>query len=125
MVQFELQVKVTQEHIDDLSHVNNIVYLQWAQDVAGKHWFSVAGRNSGYIWVVRKHEIEYFKPAFAEDELTLRTWVERMEGYRSVRRVDILRGDVVLCSCKTNWIALDALTGRPKRIKESHQTAFS
>lgn len=124
MVQFELSVEVEEKHIDALSHVNNIVYLQWVQEVAGAHWFSVAGKNSGYIWVVRKHEIEYFKPAFKGDILSLRTWVEKMEGFRSIRRVDILRGEEILCSCTTNWIALDSDNLRPKRIEEPFQTAF-
>lgn len=125
MEQFELQIRVKREHIDDLSHVNNVVYLQWVQEVAGAHWFSVAGKNSGYIWVVRKHEIEYFKPAFKDDLLTLKTWVEQMEAYRSIRRVDVWRDSELICSCKTNWIALDADDGKPKRIGASYQNLFS
>ena len=35
---FSLKRKVLKEEIDELNHVNNIVYLQWIQDVAYKHW---------------------------------------------------------------------------------------
>jgi len=30
--------KVDQNSIDNLGHVNNVIYLDWAQIVAEKHW---------------------------------------------------------------------------------------
>jgi len=35
---FEQQIVVKQHDIDNLNHVNNVVYLQWVQDVATAHW---------------------------------------------------------------------------------------
>ena len=37
---FELQIIVPPSAIDEMNHVNNVVYLQWIQDVAKKHWES-------------------------------------------------------------------------------------
>ena len=34
---FDLALTVSAEHIDQLGHVNNVVYVQWMQDVASKH----------------------------------------------------------------------------------------
>ncbi len=124
MTKFEKEVTVRPEHLDDLQHVNNVVYLQWVQEVAGAHWFAAAGRDTGIIWVVRKHEIEYFKPAFAEEKIHLVTWVEQMEGFRSVRRVDILRDNELLCSCLSHWIALDPKQNRPMRIPAQISNLF-
>ena len=39
-VRFECVFPVTNEDIDDLGHVNNVVYLRWVQDVAAAHWQS-------------------------------------------------------------------------------------
>ena len=30
------------EHIDELGHVNNTVWVQWIQDIATAHWQAVA-----------------------------------------------------------------------------------
>jgi len=109
-------IEVLQEHLDDLEHVNNVVYLQWVQNIAAEHWFALASDVEDLKWVVRKHEIEYFAPAFLHDHLMLETWVEGMEGISSFRRVRILKGDQVVCSCLSQWIMLDAKSMRPKRI---------
>jgi len=29
---------VTEDEIDTLNHVNNVVYVQWIQDISTKHW---------------------------------------------------------------------------------------
>ena len=34
---FDLKIQVQPEHIDVLGHVNNVVYIQWMQDVAESH----------------------------------------------------------------------------------------
>ena len=37
-VSYAYNLKVEQAHIDKLSHVNNVVYLQWVNDISEKHW---------------------------------------------------------------------------------------
>lgn len=124
MEKHQLAILVKREHLDDLQHVNNVVYLQWVQDIAASHWFAKAGRDSGVFWVVRKHEIEYLSPAFENDELQLITWVEKMEGLSSFRRVEIKRDNELICRCLSQWIMLDAKTMRPKRIPENWINLF-
>lgn len=34
---FDLKLQIQPEHIDSLGHVNNVVYVQWMQDVASAH----------------------------------------------------------------------------------------
>lgn len=124
MEKHQLNIEVKKEHLDELRHVNNVVYLQWVQDVAASHWFEKAGKDSGVFWVVRKHEIEYLSQAFENDELTLITWVEKMAGLSSYRRVEIKRGNELICRCLSQWIMLDAQTMRPKRIPENWINMF-
>lgn len=122
MKAFEQTITVQQHDIDGLNHVNNVVYLQWVQDVATAHWQSLASMEiqKKYSWVVLKHEIEYFSPALLNDVLTVKTWVEKSEGVRSERHVEFYNHNTkkLLVRAKTNWCLLDANTMRPRRIEE-------
>lgn len=112
-------IKVLAEDIDELNHVNNIVYLRYVQDAAIGHWKTVPQEiASQIIWVARRHEIDYLKPAFLGEELVVKTWVDNFVGVKSIRHCEIMRGEEVLARSLTHWIALDAQTFRPKRITE-------
>jgi acyl-CoA thioester hydrolase len=117
---FERRLTVTTSDIDNLNHVNNVGYLQWVQDVASAHWELMASEEMKqiYSWVVLKHEIEYFAPAFLGNELMVRTWVEKSEGVRSERHVEIssMETNKLLVRAKTVWCLLDTATMRPIRI---------
>ena len=39
---FELSIKVQEADIDQLGHVNNVVYVRWVQDAAVAHWRALA-----------------------------------------------------------------------------------
>lgn len=123
---YSLPLKVKPEHIDALGHVNNVVYLQWVQDVAAAHWNSQAPPEvkEKVLWVVHRHELNYLKPAFAGDELTGQTWVVEMQGVKSIRRVNILRGEEILLNACTEWIMLDTKSMRPKRIADELAQIF-
>lgn len=51
---YEHLIQVKPEHIDEMNHVNNVVYLQWAQDAAFAHWMAKASHavREQYKWVV-------------------------------------------------------------------------
>lgn len=114
---YTMPVEVQPEDIDELGHVNNIVYLQWVQQIAGAHWMSRTSREiqESHIWVVLNHYIEYKHPAFLHDRLTLKTYIGETTGPRSIRYVEILRGEELLAKAKTEWCLLDARTMRPRR----------
>lgn len=122
MQKFEIEHTVTADEIDGLNHVNNIVYLQWVQDVAEKHWKSLIKQNplaKKYIWVVIRHEIDYLRSAMLNDTVTLQTWVGKSFGAKSVRHVAILKNNKVLAKAQTTWCLLEAETMKPIRITEN------
>ena len=122
---FHLPIKVIAQDIDELNHVNNIVYLRYVQEAASGHWHTVPDEiASQIIWVARRHEIDYLKPAFLGDELVVKTWVDSFVGVKSLRHCEIMRGEDVLARSITHWIALDAQTLRPKRITEEIVSKF-
>ncbi len=116
---FYLPITVAPEDIDELNHVNNIVYLRYVQDAAIGHWKTVPHEiASQIIWMARRHEIDYLKQAFLGEELIAKTWVDDFVGVKSIRHCEIMRGEEVLARSVTHWISLDAQTLRPKRITE-------
>ena len=81
--------------IDENGHVNNVAYVQWMQDIVIEHYESIGGVNSmqliGATWVVREHKIKYFLPAFENEEIEIRTWVENVRRVRSLRKYEFVR----------------------------------
>ena len=115
---------VDQAALDENGHVNNVHYVQWMQDVAVLHYESLGGReltlSLGATWVVRSHQIEYFQPAFAGDEIEAHTWVANLRRVRSLRRYEFIRKSdgALLVKGETNWVFVDIQTGRPMAIPE-------
>ena len=74
---FEMRITIDPGDIDQMGHVNNVVYLRWVQDVAVAHWLAAAPTVDldKLLWVVIRHEIDYKQPAFLGDEIIARTWV--------------------------------------------------
>lgn len=116
---YEMAVRVGAGDIDDLGHVNNLVYVRWVQEVARAHWQHAARPDDreALVWVVARHEIDYLHPAVEGDEVVVRTWVEEWKGATSRRRTELERADgTVLARALTTWGALDARTWRPRRL---------
>ncbi|MBK8611109.1 MAG: acyl-CoA thioesterase [Chitinophagaceae bacterium] len=125
---FEHAVLVKPEHLDNMQHVNNVVYLQWVQDAAVAHWNARADMavREKYNWVVLRHEIDYKSPALLNDELVLKTWVYDYQGVRSIRMVQVFRKEdnKLLVAARTVWCLLNSVTGKPVRIDEEIKTVF-
>jgi acyl-CoA thioester hydrolase len=123
---FNLRIEVKPEDIDELGHVNNVVYLRWAQHVAAAHWNVLASDEirTQNLWVALRHEIDYLNPAFLGDDVIGYTWVSAVEGAKSIRHVEFYREEKCLAKVKTNWCFLDASTMKPKRISQDLKALF-
>lgn len=117
---FKLTIQVGEADIDDLNHVNNVVYLQWVQDVAAGHWNKVASQTlrDQCMWVVLRHEIDYTSPAIRGDVVEAFTWVDIPKGPTQIRHVLIRRAadEKMLAHAQSTWCLLEPQTGKPKRI---------
>ena len=117
---YRMPLRVSKEHIDNLDHVNNVVYVGWVQDVADAHWKAAAPEEmrAKCRWVVMRHLVDYYVSAVEGDDLELITWVDPAQGARSVRHVSIQRAidHKVLAYAETTWCLLDPQTGKPKRV---------
>lgn len=125
---FTLDIIVPKDAIDNLGHVNNVIYLEWVQMISQEHWVSSVSeelRKEGF-WVVLNHFIEYKNSAFEGDELQLKTWVNKMEGVRSERHVSITRikDDKLIAKAVTLWCFIEPVNHRPKRISPELTALF-
>jgi acyl-CoA thioester hydrolase len=116
---------------DKNGHVNNVAYVQWMQDVATMHSDAQGCTRELYLslnssWIVRSHQIEYLRPAFAGDEIEILTWVCNLQSARSLRRYRFLDTNqkTVLAQAETDWVYVNAKTGRPRRIDSQVREAF-
>lgn len=113
-------IVVTDADIDELNHVNNVVYLQYAQDIATVHWKSVASdeMQANVVWMARRHEIDYLKQAVLGDVLQVKTWVGDFTAATWERHYEIYRvsDNQLMVKAKSIWVPLDRHTHRIKRI---------
>jgi acyl-CoA thioester hydrolase len=127
---YEYDFDVPASAIDDNGHVNNVEYVRWMQDAAVRHFDAAGGtpllQSTGAMWVVRSHRIEYLRPAFPGDRLRVRTWVEDFRRVLSLRKYEFTRpaDGTVLAKGETEWVFIDAATGRPKSIPPELQALF-
>ena len=116
--------------IDANGHVNNVEFVRWMQEAAVHHadarGLTEATRATGATWVVRSHQVEYLRPAFAGDALRVLTWVADFRRAFSKRRYRFTRASdgAVLARGETEWVFVDTATARPKSIPEALQKMF-
>src|SRR5262245_45698512 len=128
MRSFELPLTVQPADIDDLGHVNNVVYLRWMLEAAGAHWMRVTdpASRARVIWVVIRHEIDYKAPAFVGEELVVRTRVGEGTAATWDRHTEVRRvaDGKLLVQCRSVYVPLDPATGRPRRLDASIRAPF-
>ena len=124
---FEYDFVVQKNHIDQLNHVNNVIYIHWVLDAAEKHWrfLSTTEMNEAYVWVVLRHEIDYLASAKLNNVITINTWVENNVGVKSERFVEIKTEGKIVAKALTKWCLLDKKTMKPIRIPPEIIEIFS
>lgn len=113
---YAVEIAVTPADIDELGHVNNVVYLRWVQEAAVAHWRAVATEEEKrrLYWVVVRHEIDYKRPALAGDTIVAQTWVGAASGRVFERHTEMRRkvDGKLLARARTLWCPIDAATRR-------------
>ncbi len=114
--------------IDANGHVNNVVYLAWAQDLAIAHWASAARAedSEALAWIALRHEVDYRRALLPGETALARTWVsDKAEGPRFDRFVRIDGPDGAMCAqVRTVWCLIDRDTGRPRRVPPDMVSRF-
>ncbi|MEO7839596.1 MAG: thioesterase family protein [Anaerolineales bacterium] len=86
------------------------------------HWRDQAHAAGG-----GEHHIEYLIPAFAGEEIEIKTWVENIRRVRSLRKYEFMRkaDGKVLVRGETDWVFVDVKTGSPRAVPDEVSTIFS
>lgn len=115
---YEYDLNVVNNEIDDQGRVNNAVYLKWVQDAVVHQWKRLAPRDAiaAHLWVALKHEIRYLHPAFLNDHIEIQVLLEKLQGARAIIKTLIERNGEVLAIAESCWCCLDATTQRPARL---------
>ncbi len=128
---FQHKFAVVAEAVDGNGHVNTVEYLRWTQTAAVQHanyaGCTQATQQAEATWVVRSHYIEYLRPAFAGNQVAILTWVADFRKASSRRCYKIMRVDDhdVLAKAETEWVFVDASTGRPRSIPPEIKALFT
>jgi len=131
MERFIAQLRVRHYEMDTLGHVNNAVYQNYLEQAAIEHLenlgFSLERyRQLGGVFVMRRIQIEYLRPAVAGDTLEVATWVQEMRGSRSTRRYEIRKQgqDELLVTAEALWVWVDTKAMRPRAIPSDILNVF-
>ncbi|MEP9387222.1 tol-pal system-associated acyl-CoA thioesterase [Mesorhizobium sp. KR9-304] len=80
-------------------------------------------RGEKIVWVVRRMEIDFRKPARMDDVLTIDTRTEKISGARIFMAQELKRGDTLLVTARVE-AAIVGEDGRPKRFPAEWIAAF-
>ncbi len=116
------------EHIDELGHVNNSVWVQWIQEMATAHWEAAAdpAHVEQFFWVVIRHEIDYRGNIAEGESCEGTTWIpDGAKGAKSDRLVEFCGSDgKVIVSARTTWAMLERASQRLARVRPEVMAPF-
>jgi len=139
MHRYVLEHRVSHADVDLLGEVKIAALLGLLEQAAveaswdcgfGPEWYTAAGR----VWIIRRTRLERWTPVGGGDWLRTSTAVLDWRRARSLRSYDVRRAarDVgageealLVASATTDWVYCDIARGRPMKIPEEMQRAFS
>jgi acyl-CoA thioester hydrolase len=142
---FRMTFEVTAADIDPLGHASNISYVRWIQDVAVSHSAHLGLDLAAYgalggVFVVRRHEVDYLRPALRGNLVEARTWLGSVMAAKCIRHTElwvesecsesatglapIPAPSKLVARASTVWGFVDMASGRPTRIPAAVRDAF-
>lgn len=130
-LRYHTHVQVQPEQIDGLGHVNNVVYLQWVEQVAWQHSQQLGLDLAAYqrlnaAMVAREHQLIYKAACFVDEQIELRTWLGQRDLLNLYRHYQFIRvhDQRVVFEGLTRWVCVQLSTGRPIRMPLAFQQAY-
>lgn len=127
-----IEVTVQDQHIDLMRHTNNVVYLQWLEELAWAHSIALGLGPAeyealGHGMVVRQHELTYLQATRLGEKLALGTWLTFADKTSLHRHYQFIRVDdgVTVFRGRTHFVCVDIAQGRVRRMPPAFQEAYS
>ncbi len=124
MIYYETQLKARSYECDLYGHVNNAVYLHYLE-AARVEFLSKMGltlealKEAGFLLPIIKIEIEYKRPLYAEDEITVTVkWLLRGKSSSVFEQQIVHRSSGELAAkARITWATIN-LSGKPIPIPD-------
>lgn len=128
--EYEKTFRVEESMIDRNRHLNNVVCVEWVQEIAVEHSEVTGGTKRmdelGCGWMIRTQHVEYKAQAFLGDEIVGTTWVPEYSKIATNRHSKFIRksdGKEIFYAV-TTWVLVDLKRGRPIAIPEDIKDFF-
>lgn len=128
---YTLSVTVQPQHIDVMRHTNNVVYLQWLEDIAWAHSAALGlGPREyealGHGMVVRQHELNYLAATRLGERIVLGTWLTRADKLTLQRHYQFIREDdgLTVFRGRSEFVCVDIAEGKVRRMPSAFIAAY-
>ncbi|MDR2516501.1 MAG: acyl-CoA thioesterase [Spirochaetaceae bacterium] len=116
----EFSITVRTYECDSYGHVNNAVYLHYLEQARYEFLKAIgfdydAALAAGYGVYIARVEIDYKRPAFNGDRLTIISGPVKKGAVSGVIAQEIRRGEELVAGAKVTWAFVDR-NGAPVRI---------
>ncbi len=134
MKEFLYKTRVYFSDTDAGGIVYHASYIDWAEHgrtemlremVPDKSQSELAEGENGILILVRSIKIEYQKPGYLDDEITVHTSIEEMRRLSCTIRQTVMRGDDVLADLRVSLAFVSAKDKRPALIPEFIKKAYT
>lgn len=129
---YTLNVTVLPHHIDVMRHTNNVVYLQWLEDIAWAHSAALGlGPDEyealGHGMVVRQHELNYLAATRLGERIVLGTWLTRADKLTLQRHYQFIREDdgLTVFRGRSEFVCVDIAEGKVRRMPAAFVNAYT
>jgi acyl-CoA thioester hydrolase len=130
MSSHKINVQIYYEDTDAGTVVYHANYLKYGERARSEflrnigHQCSTLAKDLGVIFVVKHIDVEYVRPAFLDDLLTVETTITEMKNSSFRMRHIITKNDELICDLYVALVCVDANTIKPVRIPELLRTEF-
>ena len=134
MKEFLYKTRVYFSDTDAGGIVYHASYIDWAEHgrtemlremVPDKSQSELAEGENGILILVRSIKIEYQKPGYLDDEITVHTSIEEMRRLSCTIRQTVMRSDDVLADLRVSLAFVSAKDKRPALIPEFIKKAYT
>ena len=102
------------------TELGNLFQLTAAKhsDLGGMSFFDMQKNNQA--WVSSRMRFEIFDLPRWHEEVAITTWIESLDGVRSVRNLEMIQNGKKIAGASTLWVVLNTEKRRPDSIAISH-----
>ena len=102
------------------TELSNLFQLTAAKhsDLGGMSYFEM--QESNQAWVLSRMRLEIDHLPIWHEEVEVKTWIESLDGVRSVRNIQMLQNGKPIAGASSLWVVLNTQKKRPEGIAISH-----